>query len=94
MAIEMTSNGRTKTYCYYPTDVLYANGKQIKEVWVDGVKYYPKIYNENTCVIRFFGCSSVFREPHRKSRLLWRLSMLLTLTLSNTIWRKMSFRIL
>ena len=54
MAIEMTSNGRRKTYCYYPTDVLYANGKQIKEVWVDGVKYYPKIYNENNCVIRFF----------------------------------------
>ena len=42
MSIEITTDGITKRYSYYPYDAFYVDGKQVKEAWLDGVKYYPK----------------------------------------------------
>ena len=52
MAIEITSGGVTKTYRYYPYDVFYANGQQVKEAWLNGVKYYPDEYPDGIVALR------------------------------------------
>ena len=47
MSIEITTDGITKRYSYYPYDAFYVDGKQVKEAWLDGVKYYPKTSADN-----------------------------------------------
>lgn len=42
MAIQETVNGVTKTYRYYPYDRIEVGGRQVREVWFNGVKYYPE----------------------------------------------------
>ena len=42
MAIQETVNGVTKTYRYYPYDRIEVGGRQVREVWLNGAKYYPE----------------------------------------------------
>lgn len=52
MAITMTSGGVSKTFRYYPQDAFYVDssgtistdssaGRQVREAWFQGAKYYP-----------------------------------------------------
>ena len=66
MGIEITSNGLTKRYRYYPQDAFYVNGKQVKEAWANGVKYYPESVNENAFVVRFFTDDFMARDIPRR----------------------------
>ena len=52
MSIKITSNGVSKEYKYYPTDMLYINGQQAKEVFVNGVKCYPDYYPDGIVAVR------------------------------------------
>ena len=53
MSIEISSNGISKTYRFYPQDALYVDangnvntsgsGRQVTEVWANGEKCYPDV---------------------------------------------------
>ena len=57
MAIEITTGGITKSFKYFPRDAFYVdangsvntsgNGRQVKEAYFNGVKYYPETSNKN-----------------------------------------------
>ena len=43
MAIEISAGGISRKFQRYPNDVIrLGNGAQVKEVWANGVKYYPE----------------------------------------------------
>lgn len=53
----------------YLTDPLYANGRRVKKVLVDGIRYYPE-YETSGNLLKIFGWTNMHIEhtdDYRKS---------------------------